>query len=256
MSCLVDTHFHLELFRDHQAQARAIEQAKIYTIAVSNAPSFYRHFRTMLEEQRFVRHALGLHPELVSSHGGEMPLFRELLPTTRYVGEVGLDFSEQHRPHRNKQIKVLGEIADAIRVGGKKVVSLHSRRAEREVVELFGPGFPAALILHWYSGSIKNLEKALEYGFYFSVNPAMCRSEKGRSIIASLPRERVLTETDGPFVLVSKKPATPQHVSEVVRALQSIWGCDSKTAMMTVFDNFRRVLNTLETSEVTAHKGS
>ncbi len=246
MSYLVDTHFHLELFRDYQAQARMIEQAKVYTIAVSNAPSFYRHFRTMLKEQQFIRHALGLHPELVASHATEIPLFRELLPTTRYVGEVGLDFSEQHRQHRNRQVKVLEEIAEAIKGDGNKLVSLHSRQAEGEVIELFGPKFPATLILHWYSGSLRNLEKAVEYGFYFSVNPAMCRSEKGRSIITSLPKERVLTETDGPFVSVAKKPATPQHVREVVYTLQKIWGSDPKTTVMTIFGNFRRVLHALD----------
>jgi TatD DNase family protein len=117
---------------------------------------------------------------LIPTHHHELPLFEELLPTTRYIGEVGLDFSKDHITHRDAQLRTLERIADMVAGAGDKILSLHSRGAEREVVELFGDAFPATLILHWYSGSLRVLEQAAACGFYFSVNHAMCRSRRGR----------------------------------------------------------------------------
>ena len=81
----------------------------------------------------------------------------------------------------------------------KKIVSVHSRKAEKELLALLCEYEIENVVFHWYSGPIGLIPAILEQGYYFSVNEAMCMSKNGRAIIEKIPRERVLTETDAPY---------------------------------------------------------
>ena len=83
--------------------------------------------------------------------------------------------------------------------GKKKIVSVHSRKAEKELLALLCEYEIENVIFHWYSGPIDLIPSILAQGYYFSVNEAMCESKNGRAIIEKIPRERVLTETDAPY---------------------------------------------------------
>src|SRR5207247_990882 len=93
------------------------------------------------------------------------------------------------------------------RVRGK-VLSVHSRGAEREtILRLAEAGVMA--ILHGYTGPLELVDSALAAGLYFSVHPAMLTNPHGPSLLDALPRDRVLTETDGPWTPFSGRPAEP-----------------------------------------------
>jgi TatD DNase family protein len=138
------------------------------------------------------------------------------------VGEVGLDFSREGQASRRRQIQVFEAVLahSAIR---SKVLTVHSRRAEVETIDrLVEAGVPA--ILHWYSGAVKHIERALDAGMCFSVNPAMLRSPSGLRVLAAVPSERILVETDGPYVRTDGRHVEPDDVPVVVRALAERWG--------------------------------
>ncbi len=80
-----------------------------------------------------------------------------------------------------------------------KILTIHSRRAAADIISMVGNSFQGTAILHWFTGAAKEVERAAAYGMYFSVNPAMVLSEKGRSLISAMPVDRVLTESDGPI---------------------------------------------------------
>lgn len=242
MSRLLDTHFHLELFENYLQIADEIERLGIYTLAVSNAPSFYDGFRVRLGPRRFIRQAVGLHPELVRTHGHELPLLLERMSEVRYVGEVGLDYSPPHRASAVEQRKVFAATVARAREVGGRVLTIHSRGAEAEVLEVLGENFPGMALLHWYSGNARTLERALELGCYLSVNPAMLRSQKGQRLLENLPRERVLTETDGPFVQISGRAALPWDVLGVLEHFSQMWNLSLEEAQGVVHQNFARVL--------------
>lgn len=82
----------------------------------------------------------------------------------------------------------------------------------------------APVVFHWYTGSLAQLDRLLALGHFCSVNPAMLRSTRGRATIERLPPDRVLAETDGPFVSVSGGPAVPADVAEVEAFLARQWG--------------------------------
>lgn len=239
---LFDTHFHLDLVADPKGTVRQIESDGTPTIAVTNAPSVYESTARMSAGSRHVRPALGLHPELAAERHRELGLFARLLPSTRYVGEVGLDYVTQDPSVRRTQRRVFEEIVGLCDAAGDKVLTVHSRRAEADVVATFGDQFRGAVILHWYSGSLGTLDKATARGFYVSVNPAMARGKRFAQILDRVPRDQVLLETDGPFVSVGKRPALPHDTSRVVDRVSQLWGVPKDEVVAKLFDNFERLL--------------
>ncbi len=244
---LFDTHCHLDLYPDYDNVIDEIERAQIYTIAVTNAPSVFRRSSQIAEGARFVRTAIGLHPELVGQRYRELGLFTELLEETRYVGEVGLDFVSPDQRDRDLQKKVFRTVLERCADFGDKFITVHSRRAAGDVVDMVGGAYPGTVVLHWFSGSSKVLKRALEYGLLFSVNPAMLVGEKGRRLVAQIPLDRLLTETDGPFVKVGDSVARPHNVASVVSGLAELKNLDPVRVSETLFDNLRNALTTKRT---------
>lgn len=239
----VDTHCHIDLYTSPGHIVEECERAGIYTIAVTNAPSVFAHSYALTSSTQFVRAAVGLHPQLVRSHGQELGKMWELLDQTRYVGEVGLDYTEPDEQDHARQRAVFAAILERCSGARNKIVTVHSRRAARDIINIAGDSFPGTLILHWFSGTLRELEDALACGFLFSVNTAMLRSSRGVEIVRRLPRERVLTETDGPFVKTSaRRPATPADVPSIVQALARIWCVDVDTVADVIESTFARVV--------------
>lgn len=239
---LSDTHCHLDLYPDYAGLIEEVERERIYTVAVTNTPSVFRRCLALTEGRRFIRAALGLHPQLVRQRHRELDLMIEMLGETRYIGEVGLDFVTKDDAERALQKEVFRKVLDRCAASGDKVLTIHSRRAAAEVVGLIGGGYNGTIILHWFSGPHKVLEKAVEQGYFFSVNPAMVLSAKGLELVAAIPRERVLTESDGPFVTVGEKPARPRDVGRVIAELAGIWNVSGDEAASRVHENFRTAL--------------
>jgi TatD DNase family protein len=218
-----DAHCHIDLYRDFQGVLAAIDKARVKTIAVTNTPSVFEMCERICAGNRFVYPALGLHPELAHQRERELPLMLGLLERVKFVGEVGLDFTTRDVTIRSVQVRVFEAVLAAARADGRKVLSIHSRQAAAEVVDLVGAQFPGTVILHWFSGSERTLIRAIENGYYFSVNVAMTNSARGRSVIPTVPRDRILTESDGPFVTVRDAPTYPTDVGLVVNYLAKVW---------------------------------
>lgn len=225
---LLDTHCHLDLYPDFARVLADIEARRVATIAVTNTPSVFRRCVELTAGSRFVRVAVGLHPQLVADRSRELPLLFDLIRETTYIGEIGLDFTDADTANRAAQQRVFKEILGACARVGNRVLSVHSRRAAAEVVETIGEDFRGSVILHWFSGSVGVLAKAIAAGCFFSVNPAMLLSEQGRKLIDRMPRDRIVTESDGPFVTISDRPAEPADVIRVVRYLADVWSIDER----------------------------
>jgi TatD DNase family protein len=165
-----------------------------------------------------------------------------LLEETRFVGEVGLDYVTKDEAERRLQRDVFARILERCASFGNKIVTVHSRRSARDVIAAVGHAFPGKVILHWFSGTPAEVDQALAQGLYFSVNPAMTLSRSGQSLIARIPRERTLTETDGPFVEVGGQPAQPKDVIRVIDFLAGLWGVPPTAVRETVAENFTQLL--------------
>ena len=237
----VDFHCHLDLYPD-LAQAIALcERARTATLAVTTTPKAFRQNEKLAKGKEFVRVGLGLHPHLAEDRWNELPLFEALLDETRYVGEVGLDAGPRFYRSMEKQTEVFRRILTLCATRGGKVLSIHSVRATTQILghleELF-PRSAGRVVFHWFSGTIPEARRAAEFGCYFSVNQAMFRNERGQELVRSLPLDRILTETDGPFVEIGDKPVNPGEVAETVKLIAKTRGLDAETLRRQVVTNF------------------
>ena len=195
---VIDFHVHLDLYPEPHRIARNCAERGLYVLSVTTTPSAWHGTKALAGKG--TRTALGLHPQLAHEHRHELALFDELLPQARYVGEIGLDGAPEFKSHWDDQYAVFEHVLRACARAGGRIMSIHSRRASKAVLDCL-EAHPAAGIpvLHWFSGGKRDLERAIAHGCWFSVGPAMLRSARGKELTAKMPRERVLTETDGPF---------------------------------------------------------
>lgn len=196
MNYLFDTHFHLDLQKDRVAAIRQIEENSIYTIAVTNVPDLYRKELSEVVS-KYIRLGLGFHPGLVHQYKNQIPMMWDLLPETRYIGEVGLDFVD--KTYEREQVAFFSELVERCRFDGNKIVTIHSRKAVSKVLDILGDNFRFKAILHWFTGDKDELEEAVECGCYFSVNGAMINSKRFLEMLPLIPANRLLLETDSPF---------------------------------------------------------
>lgn len=128
----------------------------------------------------------------------------------RFIGEVGLDFSPRWEETRDLQLFALRHIFSVIEGGESKVISLHCVKAYDEMLDLLEQrSIPQkhTCIFHWFSGPSEHLQKAIELGCYFSVGKRMLASKRGKEYAKAIPAQRLLLETDEPFVFLDKKPS-------------------------------------------------
>jgi TatD DNase family protein len=128
----------------------------------------------------------------------------------------------------------------------RKVLTVHSVRASKTVLDLVEENLPAGtgkVVLHWFTGSKSEARRAAELGCYFSVNSQMMRNEKGRELIGSLPLDRLLTETDGPFTQVNGRPASPSDIGHTVEALATLYRKTPAEIGALVRDNLKIVIS-------------
>jgi TatD DNase family protein len=240
---VIDFHCHLDLYPEPDKIAATAEAAGIYVLSVTTTPKAWRKTSALAKGRRHIRTALGLHPELAHERSNELPLFEALITETRYVGEVGLDGSPDHRAHADAQMRVFDRILATAKEHGGRILTIHSRRAVDEVLAALNRHEMAqSAVLHWFSGTQRQLSDAIALDCWFSVGPAMFRSEKGRRLVGLMPRDRVLTETDGPFARDVKGPLEPADVRTAVDELGKLWSIDYDAALLRLKSNLKSLL--------------
>lgn len=243
---LIDTHCHLDRYPDPDRIAREAEKAGVIIIAMTNLPSHFQQGRNPASHFKNVRLSLGLHPMLAPHSEVELRLFSDMLSTTTFIGEVGLDFSKEGTKTEDAQREAFDFVLREVR-GKGKILSIHSRKAELAVLEALGKYKVKPAIFHWFTGESITLQDVTSAGYFVSINGAMLDNEKGRSQIRSLPHSQILFETDGPFAKLASKPARPKDIPIVVEQLAELWKLSSSDVVRQASENFRRLLSLAET---------
>lgn len=241
---MIDTHCHIDMYPNPVKIADESEKLGIITIGMTNLPSHFEMGYKHIRKYKKVRLALGMHPLNTELHNKEFQKFLHYLDYTSYIGEIGLDFSKEGIGTKDLQIESFKRILHALK-NKTKILSLHSRNAEKEVFNYLVDFNIQLVIFHWYSGSLPLIDTIASNGYYFSVNPAMIKSKSGRQIIERIPRDKILIESDGPFLKINKIPAKPFDVKKVYEYLsKSLDMTESETAKQ-ISNNFNRLKNKL-----------
>jgi TatD DNase family protein len=240
-----DFHCHIDLDRDPARLIGQCEAERIVTVAVTTTPKAWSQNRKWTAGSGYVRPAVGLHPELVGERYGELDLLAQCMSETRLIGEVGLDGGPEHKEHFGRQREVFGRVLRTAQALGGRVLSVHSRRAADDVVELirkYTTPDRVIPILHWFSGAPSAAARAAECGCYFSINTAMLDSQRGRTLVRKLPAARLLTETDSPFTRIGNRKSVPWDVKLAADRLAVLLGINGGQVHEMIKRNASRVL--------------
>lgn len=223
---LSDMHCHVGFMADPCRFVQEAELAHTCVLAVSATPCDYRAFRSVFSgnDPRFVFPALGIHPWWVPDTEEEVARllneFDSLFSSASCIGEIGLDFSSRRVHTKEWQLRVLKHILKRCTDRGQMLFSLHCVQAYPELftcLEKSGALKQCKGIFHWFSGSSEHLRYAIQRGCYFSVSKRMLASKRGREYVKAIPENRLLLETDAPFVTIQNNeiPSVPYTFKQV-----------------------------------------
>lgn len=230
MTRWIDTHYHYEFLDTESKRESFLQTLKEFDIEIvpqTILPSSYPC------HQGLKYRSIGFHPWWIRSDEQvkeELSIFKEQIKTTRFIGEIGLDFSHQRaKDNHSLQIKTLNHLLEMIKKqsqASKKiyVMSLHGIGAFGELIDqlvthqIYDSG--TIPIMHWYTGSGEDLVRHRDLGGYFSINPWMLQTKKGRSYVTQLPKDRILLETDLPWSETVAEKSGEELAEDVNHALK------------------------------------
>lgn len=243
---MIDAHCHIDLFPNPEEIAKQCIDRQVTVVSVTTTPSAYKGTLALAKANPLIFTALGLHPQIAEQRHSELELFDDLAESVQWIGEVGLDGSPECLPTWRKQEAAFSHILQTCERLGGKIMSIHSRCAASSVIEKLSLHKDCGTaILHWFSGTKKEMESAIALGCWFSVGVPMIRTRKGRQLIESIPRSRILTESDGPFVQIDGLPSPPWIVDLASQELAALWRCDTVEVNQQLrlnFDSLRKTI--------------
>jgi TatD DNase family protein len=222
---VIDTHAHLDALEDDPATvlARAREAGVTRIIAVGSGIESCRVALAIAEREDGVFAALGIHPHQAGGEqAGRLDELRALLvsPKAVAVGETGVDHYRDYAPHDLQQELFEAQLALAAELGKPAVI--HSRAADAETVAAL-EGFEGTVVLHCFS-SPGLLDPAVDHGWYvsFAGNVTYPNAYDLRAAARAVPAERLLVETDSPYLAPQPRRGRPNEPANVVHTVAAL----------------------------------
>jgi TatD DNase family protein len=219
---VIDTHAHLEACVDPPAvlveRARAAGVGRVLT--VGSTIESCRAALAIADANEGVFAILGIHPHEAAREGGRLDELRMLLAHERAVavGETGLDHYRDRAPRERQRALFEAQLGLAAEL--RKPVVVHTRAADAETVSELSR-FGGTVVLHCFS-SPGLLEPALEQGWYvsFAGNVTYPKAEALRVAAARVPADRLLAETDSPYLAPQERRGRSNEPANVVHTLR------------------------------------
>ncbi len=222
---MTDTHAHLDACADppEAVLARAREAGVGRVISIGSGLDSCRATLELARQHAGVWAALGIHPHQAADDDAErLDELRELLGDERAVavGETGLDFYRDYAPRERQRDLFARELELAAELG--KPVVVHTREADEDTAAALA-GFPGTVVLHCFS-SPALLPVALERGYYvsFAGNVTYPKAEELREAARRVPAERLLAETDSPYLSPQPRRGRPNEPANVVHTVAAL----------------------------------
>jgi TatD DNase family protein len=225
---VIDTHAHLDALDDPAAAiARAHAFGVDRIVAIGSGLASARKTLELAEREDGVFPAVGVHPHQAAD-GESLEELAELVDGHAVaVGEIGLDFFRDYAPREDQRRVFADQLRLAAELG--KAVIVHSRSADDETAAQLA-SFDGTVVLHCFS-SPGLLPVALERGYYvsFAGNVTYPKAAELREAALRVPQERILAETDCPYLApqpVRGKTNEPAFVVHTMATLAEVRGED------------------------------
>jgi TatD DNase family protein len=246
---IIETHCHLD-YLEKEPLADILQKSKdagierIITISVD--PENLDKAFAISNAHKEVYFTQGIHPhDAKEARPDDMKKIIErcIEPKMVAVGEIGLDYHYNHSP-RDIQLNVFEEQLE-IAINNNKPVVIHSREADDDMISIlknFGHKMPKNGVIHSFTSTKKLAETALDQGFYLGFNGIITfkKAQEVRDIVEYAPIERLLIETDAPFLTPAPhrgKENAPYYLQHILEKLSEIKGLDVMKAEQILYKN-------------------
>jgi TatD DNase family protein len=252
---LVDSHAHLDVSdfdADRDAMLARAQSAGVGTIlAIGNGPEIEKLGSAVAyaEQHDWIYAAAGIHPHearhATEAHYDELDrLVRH--PRVIAWGEIGLDYHYDYSP-RDVQVRVFRHQLEQARSAQIPIV-IHCREAWTNCLEILEEDWRSSElggIFHCFTGTMEEARQGMDMGFLisFAGNVTYPKSQNLRDVARDIPLERLLVETDSPFLAPSPyrgKRNEPAYVAEVARSIANVRNLAAEEVARSAAENFRR----------------
>lgn len=258
---LVDSHCHLD-FPDFAAElddvvARARDAGVGRMVTICTYISRFDRILAVAERYDDIMCSLGVHPHQAAEEfeicTEERLIELSAHPKVIGLGETGLDYFYDKSPRDQQQEAFRRHIRASAKTGLPLII--HTRDADvdtmRIVREETAGAAPVPGLLHCFSSGRALAEEALDYGFYLSLSGIVTfkKSEELRDIVRDVPLERILVETDAPYLAPMPyrgKRNEPAFVAKTAEVVASIKGVSAEEVAAITTDNFFRLFSRAE----------
>lgn len=253
---LVDSHCHLDFDVFDEDRTETIQRARdagvVTMVTICTRVTRFAEIRAIAESDDNIWCSVGIHPHQAE----EEPVVtvddlveRAQHPKVVGIGETGLDYYYDNSPRDLQQASFRTHIAAARETGLPLIV--HTRDADRDMADILedemGKGAFTG-VLHCFSSGRMLAERALAIGFYISLSGIVTfkNAEDLRQIVEDVPNDRILVETDSPFLAPipnrgkRNEPSFVVHTAERVAELKNLKNDDLSDIST---DNFFRIFN-------------
>lgn len=248
---LVDSHCHLD-FPDFAAErdaviARARAAGVGAMLTIGTRLDEFPAVQAIAETYDDVWCSVGAHPHEAADHAAATAVELAALaahPRVVGIGETGLDYHYDHSPREVQQLVFRNHIA-AARLSGLPLI-IHAREADDDVARMLrGEGAPSG-VLHCFSSGRGLAEAALDLGFYISISGIVTfrNAEELRAIVREVPLDRLLVETDAPYlapVPYRGRRNEPAYVAATAAAVAALKGIEPAQLAAATTENFFRL---------------
>ncbi len=243
---MIDAHVHLDKYEDLLGEAlQQIESENIFTVATAMDVPSYVQLQGIAERSSLVVPTFGIHPRFAPQYSHRLAAISQWIELSPAIGEIGLDFHwVADASQYPAQLKVLEYFLAAAREQ-KKIVNLHTKGAEKEILDLLERYDIRRAIIHWYSGPLDILRNMVAFGAYFTVGVEVLFSDVIKTIAKAIPDKLLLTETDNPGGLKWLKGTVgmPSAIREVVCGIAAARSVSPAAVEALVHDNFLRIIH-------------
>ncbi|MCX6776926.1 MAG: TatD family hydrolase [Candidatus Micrarchaeota archaeon] len=220
----VDSHCHLDAFKNYDEVISKALKAGVKAIVTSGC-SGKNNTKTLEIAQKYPEHVfpvIGIAPQEAMDMGNfdsALSFLKDNKARVVGVGEIGLDFRWGKTPEQTSRQRECFELFLEFALSEKLPLVVHSREAEKEVLEVIMKRGAEKVLLHCFSGDLSLAETAAEHGFLMSVPPVPSRGRE--KIVKQVPLENLLLETDAPYL-----GGEPAAVNVSARMIADIKGID------------------------------
>ena len=242
----IDVHCHLDMLENIDGVIRrAIENNVKIIIANGVKPKSNRKVLELANKYKEVKACIGIYPVdglkmKEKEINKEIEFIRKNKEKIIGIGEVGLDFKEDTRYH-DKQKLVFQKFVD-IALELNLPLTVHSRNAEQECIEMLEKAKVTKVIMHYFSGKLNLVDRIVRNSWYLSIPTSIKHNEHFQKLVEKAPIKNLLCETDSPYSHPDKKfPNEPANVVESYKKIAEIKSISLEEVEKKIEDNFVRL---------------